>query len=147
MDLDEVSAETPEYMVAVKKEFLVLNKVLSKKKSSSNCKSLSNFGSSSENMHNDAETQSMTASSLVTNTDVEASKIDCDVPDIFVGKDSDGNIAEGYKSNGYKIDDRDRQQSNTWEKPKDYTGGAKHLSLQVLIPHICGEIIATLLVE
>jgi hypothetical protein len=111
--MDEISAEVPEYMVAVKKEFLVLNKGVCKKISASN-----------ENVQNDAETENKTAPSLTTNTDVQASKIDCDVPEIPVGKSSDGDIAEGYKSNGYKIDDRDRQQSSNWNKPKDYTGGS-----------------------
>ena len=32
---------------------------------------------------------------------------------------ADGDVPEGYKSNGYKIDDRDRQQSHK----KDFTGG------------------------
>jgi hypothetical protein len=111
--MDEISAEVPEYMVAVKKEFLVLNKGVCKKISASN-----------ENVQNNAETENKTAPSLTTNTDVQASKIDCDVPEIPVGKSSDGDIAEGYKSNGYKIDDRDRQQSSNWNKPKDYTGGS-----------------------
>jgi hypothetical protein len=120
--MDEISAEVPEYMVAVKKEFLVLNKGVCKKISASN-----------ENVQNNTETEKKTAPSLTTNTDVQASKIDCDVPEIPVGKSSDGDIVEGYKSNGYKIDDRDRQQSSNWNKPKDYTGGATHFSVILLI--------------
>ena len=120
--MDEISAEVPEYMVAVKKEFLVLNKGACKKNSA--C---------TEKVQNDVETENKTASSLITKTDVEVSKIDCNVHEIPVGKTSEGDIAEGYKSNGYKIDDRDRQQSSNWNKPKDYTGGAKHFSVILLI--------------
>jgi hypothetical protein len=120
--MDQISAEVPEYMVAVKKEFLVLNNGACKKNSASN-----------QNVQNNVETESKTAPLLITNFDVEASKIDCDDPEIPVGKSSDGATAEGYKSNGYKIDDRDRQQSSNWNKPKDYTGGATHFSVVLLI--------------
>lgn len=109
--MDEISAEVPEYMVAVKKEFLVLNKGACKKSSES-----------TDNVQNGAETENKIAPSVDT-------MIDCDVPEIPVGKISDGDLAEGYKSNGYKIDDRDRQQSGNWKKSKDYTGGAEHFSV------------------
>lgn len=109
--MDEISAEVPEYMVAVKKEFLVLNKGACKKSSAS-----------TDNVQNDVEIENKTAPSVDT-------MIDCDVPEIPVGKTSDGDTAEGYKSNGYKIDDRDRQQSSNRNKSKDYTGGATHFSV------------------
>lgn len=107
---------TPEYMVAVKKEYLV---------------PIKNEGKRTLLVDSDGKTSQ--------SSDQIEQKIDLEIRNEGDGSTTsisaaiaksvvtgDGETPEGYKSNGYKIDDRDRQQNSGWKNKKDYTGGTKY---------------------
>ena len=106
--------DVPDYMVAVKSEFLV--KIHPK---NNNCATLKELVHSE--VHSSATTVDQNAHSS-TLTDASGSILEPVNQVDAIHLTVDG-ISEGYKSNGYKLDDRDKQRTNNWDNKKDYTGG------------------------
>lgn len=96
---------TEEHVVAIKSEFLMENKSRSQTNSSSQIVLPSTDSESVSVQHNseNSTTEETAANKLSENIEVLATN----------------EIKEGYKSNGYKIDDRDRRD----QRKKDFTGG------------------------
>jgi hypothetical protein len=107
------NAKSEEHVVAVRKEFLIENKIKTHVNSSPQTVLPSAPSQDNESLqplqHNTKEADSADGKTesaenvLSNNSEVVAA----------------GEIREGYKSNGYKIDDRDRRD----QRKKDFTGG------------------------
>ena len=117
--MEETSDVTPEYMVAVKREYLVPIKndgrrpiLTDSGEKTAECKD-------ERGQKSDLAIQKEGDSLTAKETSDSAVMVD------NVGT-VDGEAPEGYKSNGYKIDDRDKQQNSGWKNKKDYTGGTKY---------------------
>ena len=102
---DKAEEEVPDYMVHVKKEYLVDHRK-SKVQSSALKSDRGESASGSVTLANAKE------------GNAEASIGEDEESEPAVGVDG---VREGYKSNGYKIDERDKQNSSYIKK--DYTGG------------------------
>lgn len=103
-------ARTEEHIVAVKKEFLVENKIISHADSSPqivlpSAQSLDNESLPSQHNNENSAIGESESSVNISSDNIEG----------LVASE----VREGYKSNGYKIDDRDRRD----QKKKDFTGG------------------------
>lgn len=103
-------ARTEEHIVAVKKEFLVENKITSHADSSPqivlpSIQSLDNESLPSQHNNDNSAVEELESSANILSGHIEG----------IVASE----VREGYKSNGYKIDDRDRRD----QKKKDFTGG------------------------
>lgn len=105
-----------DYMVAVKSEYLVPIKPTRKREVTTDANvNHSEFPKSGTT--EDSFANKEVAALLSTDGDVS---ILADAQAIDISETSaNADVPEGYKSNGYKIDDRDRQQSHK----KDFTGG------------------------
>ena len=106
--------DVPDYMVAVKSEFLVnfqpKNKNTATRKESANSDICHSAIAFEQNAHSSKVTD---ASGIILETADQVDVIHSTV----------GGKSPGYKSNGYKLDDRDKQRTNNWDNKKDYTGG------------------------
>jgi hypothetical protein len=114
--MEETSDVTPEYMVAVKREYLVPIKNDDRKTIFA-----ASGGISSESKDETEQTSDFAILKEGNSLPVKEASDSAVMVD-NVGT-ADGETPEGYKSNGYKIDDRDRQQNSGWKNKKDYTGG------------------------
>ena len=125
------SDSTPEYMVAVKREYLVPIKNEGKRTYLADSDGKTSQSSDQIEQKIDLEIRNEGDESTTSNSAVIAQSV------VTV----DGETPEGYKSNGYKIDDRDRQQNSGW-KNKDYTGGMKFTALLALCTahHNCNDV-------
>ena len=117
--MEETSDVTPEYMVAVRREYLVPIKNDGRKTI------LAASGGKTSESKDETEQTSDLAIPKEGNSLSAKEASDSAVMVDNVGT-VDGEAPEGYKSNGYKIDDRDRQQNSGWKNKKDYTGGTKY---------------------
>lgn len=116
--MEESSDVTPEYMVAVKREYLVPIKNDGRKTI------LADSGGKTSQCKDETGQTGDLAIQKEGNSFPAKEASDSTVMVDNVGT-ADGETPEGYKSNGYKIDDRDRQQNSGWKNKKDYTGGKK----------------------
>lgn len=106
--------EVPDYMVAVKSEYLVEHKGKSRK-------SITAKEPSNSDLSPSADSGEQLANSTIIDP-VGHRILETINPAESISSSVDG-VPEGYKSNGYKLDDRDKQRTNNWENKKDYTGG------------------------
>lgn len=110
--MEESVDMVPEYMVAVKSAYLVDHKGKGKKDVSKEVDSKATENPDTLPAAAD-ESQSLPNGFVPKGGDspLRPDEIDCGT-----------GVQDGYKSNGYKIDERDKQ-SASWDKKKDYTGG------------------------
>ena len=124
--MEESSETCPDYMVDVKREYLVPIKKDNKKAILTDTS-----GKTSKCLDKTVQKTDLAIQeegSLLPAVEVTDSEVL-----VVNAATGDGETPDGYKSNGYKIDDRDRQQNNGWKNKKDYTGGTKcYCTLQSL---------------
>ena len=106
--------DVPDYMVAVKSEFLVNFQPKNKNSATRKESASSDICHSATAVEQNAHSLKVTDASVI----ILEPANQVDVVHSTVGGNS-----PGYKSNGYKLDDRDKQRTNNWDKKKDYTLG------------------------